>query len=275
MIFDTVRIVGSSNVDLPIKGLTPASNYILKQIDGLGPPDIDVLLQRSTFQSDTYANYQGSNPQSRQIVLRVKLNPNWSTGQTVESLRFALYKMISLPSMVPTIIRLRSAGVDVVETSCYISKFEIVPFSKDPEVQITFECVSPFLVNSAAVNPSLAGLSKSAPVFTHPGDAPTGFRIQLTLTAGLSSWKITKQSDTTRFILVTYAFLSGDIITIDTRPGSKEISRTRAGVVLNLIGNLSSDSNWLKLYNGTNTFTTSSQVFNWTIATFTPLWWGV
>lgn len=275
MIFDTVRFVGSSNVDLPIKNLDPASSYILKQIDGLGPPDINVLLERSVFQNDTYASYQGSNPQSRQIIARIKLNPNWAAGQTVESLRFTLYQLISLPSMAPTVIKLRSGGVDVVETSCYISKFEIVPFSKDPEVQITFECVSPFLVNSAAVNPSLAGLSKSAPVFTHPGDAPTGFRIQLTLTAGLASWKLTRQSDTTRFILVTYAFLSGDIITIDTRPGFKEISRTRAGVTLNLIGSLSSDSMWLKLYNGTNTYTTSSQVFNWTTATFTPLWWGV
>jgi hypothetical protein len=274
MYFNKISLIGRNTVDLPLaslSGLTASSPYILKAVDGLGPPEINLGLGQST---NGGGYYQGSLPQSREIVLTIGLNPNYAAAQSSSDLRASLYTLITPNSSTPLELRFYNVSTAVISTFGYIKSMETAIFSKDPAVQITIECPSPYLQAYLSLSATLASLSKSAPALTNPGTAPSGLVIGLTFTAAASSFMLTSLDNTQKF-LVTYSFLTNDVLNIDTRPGSKNVSVTRAGIVTPLLSALSVDSNWLLLYPGANTFNTNTQAFTWTAFNTVPLYWGV
>jgi hypothetical protein len=273
MMIDTVRLVGSTNVDLPIVNLDPSAKYILKSVDGLGPPDIDVSIQQTLYQGGIYQN---SRPQGRQIIVLIRLNPDYFSGESVESLRTKLYGMITPGYGVPSPrVDLLYQGVPIANAVAYISKFEINPFAKDPEVQITYECQNAYLQSSSLISVPISGLSKSAPIITNPGDAPTGFYMDLTLTASTSNFKISSTLDASQYIRFPGNWFSGDRFIIDTRSGLRNVSYVRGGVTSTLFGTIDSLSTWLQLFGGQNSFTMSTPNFNWNSILFTPNYWGI
>lgn len=146
MMFNKVRLVGYGSVLLPIQNLDPSSPYILKNIEGLGPPDIDTSIIQSLYQGGTYQN---SRPQGREVIVRIRLNPNYAIGQTVADLRTELYRQIIIdPTFYSRIELWNDVEVVAQVAKCYIKRFEIVPFNKETEVQITYSCVSPYLVRA-------------------------------------------------------------------------------------------------------------------------------
>jgi hypothetical protein len=275
MYFTKISLIGRNTVVLPlspVSGLAPTTPYILKSVDGLGPPDIALGMGQS-MNGGGY--YQGSLPQSREIVPTIELNPSYSNAQTVSDLRAALYTLITPNSSKPIEVRFTNITTDVVYTFGYIKSMEAAIFSKDPAVQLTIECPSPYLTASTNVSAVPASLSKTAPSLTLPaGTAPSGLLTTLTFTAAVSSFMLTSQDNTQKF-LVTYPFAIGDQLTIDTRPGSKNVSIVRSSIVIPLLGNLSADSNWLALYSGANVFNTNTQSFTWSSFLTTPLYWGI
>jgi hypothetical protein len=272
-----------SNVDLPIKNLDPTSKFILKAIDGLGPPDINVALQDSPYSNGIY---QGSHPILREIVARIKLNPDYATGETVESLRTTLYTVLTVANVsVPSwklsesrgvTISLMLNGTAVATVNGFPKKFEIVPFAKEPEVQITFACKAPYL-ESALIAENVASLSLSNPIINYDGTAPGGFHFELDFTAGRSDFRLQSAAplDTDAYMYFTYAFLTGDRLIVNTMNGERKISRVRSGVEIPIPGALSSDSTWLKLQPGANPFTTNTSNFTWYLFEHRQLYWGV
>lgn len=270
MIFDTIRLVGASNVDLPIRNIEQATaSYILKAADGLGPPDIDVLIKQSLYQGGVYQN---SRPQGREPVIRILLNP--IGAQTTESLRTILYGMISTTKYKPGKIQIRSAGVTVAETTCWVKRFEVGLFNPDVEVQITYDCLGPYLSAPADVSPATGAISKSAPVIPYSGTAPSGFKMEISLLGAPSSITLT-DTDTGEKMLITYAFAAGDVVLFDTRAGSRTVSVTRSGTTTSLLQYLSADSSWPQLEAGNNSFTMSTSNWNWVSLSYRPQYWGV
>lgn len=268
MYFTKIRLNGLTVVDLPIVDALPSDLYILKSADGLGPPEIDVSIANTLNAGGVY---QGRRPQSREIVLQVGLNPNYAAGQTASDLRTSLYGMLT-PGYVDNItIEIMNGSTVLVKTTGYVKKLEVVPFTKDPEVQIVIPCLQQYL--QAAANLFIAPASKSAPVINNVGTAPAGFHLEVIFTAGLSSWTLSDASG--KKMQVTYAFLTNDKLEIDTRPGFRGIWVTRGGVRTNIIYALSSDSVWYMLHGGDNVFSTSSQSFNWGDVYFLPQYWGI
>lgn len=271
--FDAVRFTLESYVlTLPIVGLdNVTSKYIVKSIDGLGPPDLDVGLKIAL---DNSGKFQNVRTQNREIVALIALNPAIGSGETVADIRQAVYGLISLDKT-PVTIDFMLAGAVQVTTSGWIKKFETNIFSADPQLQVTFGCLTAFLSAPALVNVTLGTLSKSNPSITNPGTAPSGFDMEFTLTAPISSFSITNQADPTQFMLITFAFLSGDKIIIDTRTGLRNVQYVRGGVTNSLLQYLSSDSTWLTLAGGVNNFFTNTGSFNWNVFKYWPLYWGV
>lgn len=257
-------------IDLPLVGLSQSSNFILKSVTGLEPPDIDVGVKTTL---DNAGIFQNVRPQNREIVMLIRLNPTWSLGQTVSDLRAQLYNMISIDGN-PTTIEIRYAGATILQTTGWVKKFEASIFAPDSEVQITFGCYIPFLVPPGVTNVSFTGLSKTAPVITNPGSAPSGFLMEITLT-GAQAGGFTLTDDRGNKLQITYAFLSGDKITINTIAGSMAVSVLRSGTTTNLVQYISSDSKWLQMHAGVNTFTTSFSTFNWTTLLYIPFYWGI
>jgi len=263
-------LVGDGTVNLPITGVLPSDKFILKSIEGLGPPEFLVNIGKTLLQGGIY---QGNHPQQRQLVIRVGLNPDYSVGETVEGLRETLYGMV-----VPTLDYLTFQIWDDTTLTAiakgWVSKFEAVPFSKDPEVQITVECQDAYFVAPEFLDLDLSGMSKSVLTIDNIGSTPTGFYLQITLTASLSSFSLIRSSPTDE-IFTTHAFLSGDTFEVDTRDGLRDVYSVRSGVKTSLLDVTVFDPGWLQLRRGINSFAMSSTSFNYSNCVYTPHYLGV
>lgn len=268
MYFTKIQLVGLSTVDLPIVGALPTDPYILASADGLGPPEVDVSIQNTLNAGGVY---QGRRPQNREIVLRVGLNPDFGIGQTAADLRTTLYGMLTPGYVDNIIINVMDGATILALTTGYVKKLEVVPFNIEPEVQITIACVQQYLQAPYPlyVEPPV----KSAPEIVNVGTAPAGFFMELTFTSNITNWALVHATGAK--MELTYAFLIGDILTIDTRPGSRKILLKRGLVTSNIIYALTPDSIWFLLHGGSNSFTTTSNAFNWGDVFYLPQYWGV
>lgn len=268
MYFTKLQLIGLSTVNLPIVDALPTDPYILTNAEGLGPPEVDVSIQ-NTLNAGGF--YQGRRPQSREIVLRVGLNPDFGIGQTAADLRTELYGLLTPGYLDNVTVRIMDVTTVLATTVGYIKKLEIVPFNAEPEVQITIACVEQYLQAPSFLY--VAPDSKSAPVIDNTGTAPAGFRMEITFTSNVTNWTLSHASGAK--MELTYSFLSGDILTIDTRPGYRGIWLKRGLSTTNIIYALSADSIWFMLHGGENTFATSSSAFNWGDVYYRPQYWGV
>jgi hypothetical protein len=268
MKFTKLRFNGLTVVDFPIIGAKPQDVYICKGVDGLGPPEIDLSIA-DTLNAGGF--YQGRRPQNKQIVALIGLNPNYSAGQVPSDLRSSLYGMLSPADGDSINVQLVDDEDIVAGILGYVSKMEIVPFSETPEVQITVNCTKPYF--SALDELFLTPESKALPSIENVGTAPAGFHMELQFTADLPGWTLTHTSG--RKMEFDYAFLTGDLLTIDTRPGFRGIWVTRVGVTSNIIYSLTADSIWFLLHGGVNSFASSSSAFDWGDVFYLPQFWGI
>lgn len=268
MYYTKVQLIGLSTVDLPIINVDTVDPYILTNAEGLGPPEVDVSIQ-NTLNAGGF--YQGRRPQSREVVLRVGLNPNFSVGQTAADLRTELYGLLTPGYLDNVTIRIMNEATVLATTVGYVKKLEIVPFNAEPEVQITIACIELYFQA-----PSLLYVSptvKSAPVIDNVGTAPAGFYMKIVFTSNVTNWTLSHVSGAK--MQLTYSFLTNDELVIDTRPGYRGVWLKRGLATTNIIYALSADSIWFMLHGGENTFATSSSAFNWGDVYYRPQYWGV
>jgi len=269
MKFHKMRLNGLTVVDLPVEGATPSDKYILKGVDGLGPPDLDVALA-DTLDGD--AVFQGRRAQGREIVALVGLNPDYGSSESASDLRANLYGMITPGYGEAITVQFMNMDDIVAETTGYVKRLEINPFSQDPEVQMTIPCTERHLVapNEIFLEPA----DKLQPAILNTGTAPAGFHMELLFTTSLASWVLSSQMGDAQMNII-YAFVAGDRLEIDTRPGHRGIWVTRSGVRKNIIWALSADSIWFMLHGGNNVFNASSNAYNWGDVWFQPRYWGI
>lgn len=85
------------------------------------------------------------------------------------------------------------------------------------------------------------------------GDLQCGMVIELYAAAAVEDPKIFNYITREYFGLI-YAMQAADLITIDTRPGKKSVTLTRAGVTTNIINFVEQGSTWLQLEPAGSTF---------------------
>lgn len=269
-------------VDLFKVGATPADLFILKGVDGLGPPEQDVSISNTVGQGGVYQNKRS---QLREIVCRIGLNPDYAAGTTPSDLRSYFYSMmtggVNGPSM-SVILMDDTGGVDTFEsarTMGYIKKCEVNPFSKDPEVQITIACESAYLYDSLPTHVDTSGLDKANPIFQNAGTAPTGMTWDITLTAYFDHapypFRIQNQNNSA-WMEINYDLLPDDRLQFSTVPGARYIQIQRPGEgVINLLSALTSNSTWLQLHALTNEFDLTSGFYDWNDLFYVPQYWGI
>lgn len=282
MTMDKLRLVGAQSVDFPILGADPSGPFVLKSVEGLGPPEINVRLARSVLEK---AIYQGKSPVLRQIIALVGLQPDWDVGQTPKDLRKQLYSLLT-----PRYGRMVQAQVfDNGEYHSFaqghISKLEPALFTKDPAVQITLDCdyaylLAPDSVEQQPVQRTVGGIRAFDVV--NEGDAPAGFKAGFTLMANVGTSLILKDEDPQgmRMQIDGINWVAGDRFVIDTRPGSRGVWRgPGGGNLVPVLNNMNAAvSEWLYLYGGNNTLTINTTAFDWDPAynfEHQPAYWGV
>ena len=268
MYFTKVRLSGLSAVDLRIIGALPSDPYILKSADGLGPTEVVVSI---TDTLNAGGVYQGRRPQGREIVLHISLNPDFKVGQTVSDLRTTLYGMLTPGPNESILVQIMNDRDVLMQTVGYVKKLEIVPFTSDPEVQLTIACPKQYFEAPTIlyVNPG----SQATPIIPNVGTAPTGFHIEFVITLGVRNFTFTDAQGNKMEVL--YDFVLGDRLIFDTRPGKRDISLIRSGSTINLLYAFTPESIWHMLYAGDNAFTTSTQVFTWGDVYYMPEYWGI
>lgn len=278
--FTKVRLIGLAQYDLPIIGAKLDDPYICKAIDGLGPSEVDVHVSNLAQQGGFF---QGRRPNNREIVIRIGLNPNYILGESPAALRQALYGLLTTDASRGDIdIQLLDGNTVVAVTSGWVKKFETVLFSKEPEVQITFTTVEPYL--SAPAELTLSPIDDTNFVINNLGSAPAGIKMNITLSAAMDyiqfthdgyEFSVGKIEDTANPGEYMWpGFLAGDVVDINTILGQRAVSYTRSSVVTNAIDLV--EGKWLELHGGLNTivvFPTANLVIN--NVKYTPKYWGV
>lgn len=267
MQFTKIRLSGRTNIDLQVFGLRPSNQWILKDADGIGPPEVNVFLSGG--------QYQGRKAVSRQIVLKVGLNPNHAIGQTAAAMRNTLYGLLTPGPTDSITVRFMNGPNVVVDAVGYIKNIEVVPFSKDPEVQITVDCLEPYLTAPGYVEQTITSGDEEFTI-ENEGSVTTGFYIEVTFNASVAAWTLySEQAGSGPRMRFDYAFLSGDKLKINTRSGQRYVKRTRSGTTIWLIKAMSSDSHWFELHPGENTFWTTFTGISEIEFHHTPQYWGV
>lgn len=279
-----LRLVGATNVDLPIIGADASGPFVFKGADGLGPPDIVVNIGTTTQEGGIYQNRKAQN---RQVIIRVGLQPEFDTGQTSEELRTTLYGLLT--PRFGQLIRMEvwddNAGVLIAQTEGHFSKFEPAIFAKETEVQLTLDTTSPYLNSPSLLFQIPAeGVTGAKTWFDveNIGSAPSGFMMAINLTSTFTG-PITINDNggpTGQLISVSRAWTAGDQFILDTRPGQRGVWRkpSGSGAVVSVLNDMDSlNSEWLQLYSGTNRLWINNINFDWVAPGFghTPAYWGV
>lgn len=278
-----IRFSGGMTLTLPIFGAQPTDPYIIKAADGLGPPKTDVFVRKSKSGKSHATNIVA---RDRQLVFRIGLNPDYSSGQRPADLRSDLYRLISGLAL-PVTVSLMNGSTEKAKTRGYVSAFETVQFSREPMVQITIDCDGPYFEHPEPVvlTQENGGLTPGGNkiIIDNPGDAPSAFLLNIRMTQNVVFWTMKNYANNEVLGFVASGlFQNNDIVSLDTNPGSRRLMRTRSGTSSSLLNRLSGlDFSWVTLTGGENELgpdtSGASMVgqFEWASLTYTPKYQGV
>jgi hypothetical protein len=272
IVFDAVRLIGLTEIDLPIFGVKATDPYQVAHIDGLGPPELDVVLAETHTPGGVFVDRRS---QGRQIVARVGLNPDYKIGQTVSDLRYYLYGLLS-PGVDPANQSIRvvflSQNEAVVETVGYVKRIEIVPFNKKPEVQITIDCLGPYLEKPDVTR--FIPPATSTWTIDNVGLAPTGVAFEIKFLTAVSTFSIAIQNGT--FMDFQSAFAVNDRLIVDTNQATRQVKLKREASFIRFLEMLTAESKWLTLHGGTHVVQTSNpSQFEWISFEYRSRHWGI
>jgi hypothetical protein len=208
------------------------------------------------------------------MVARIGLNPDYSTSvDPVGVLRANLYSLLN-PSLDSDFVTINL--IDTVNpakaTSAVVEKFEMNSSGEDPEVQITFLCPQPFFTSTAvALTPGIATIN-----VTYNGTGNIGFTAKIDIPSN-ATWVKLVNSATAKEMIFTDTWNASDDIFLDTRQGSRSVTRVRSGVTTNRFHTLGFNPSWLGLTKGVNNITVTASAGSPTIGQFgyQPVYWGV
>lgn len=267
MKYTKIRLAGPTNIDLPLKGLDPLGPFVLKSADGLGPTPVDVFIEDTMFAGGVFQN---ARPRNRDSTLTVGLQPSWDTGQTSEDLRTMLYSLMT--PWFGNFIKMQIMDGDTVlaEAEGRVRSLEPNLFSKDPEVVIDLGFITPYFWSPGIFGqyqqPALTR-DASYTYFTlnNPGTAPVGVVLNMVLPVAHNySLQLFPESLTYGYMTISHNFAAGDMVQIDTRDATRNVSVTpNGGSAVSIVDDLGASSPWLQLHPGDNPMKINDPNMTW------------
>lgn len=255
---------------------SPSDPYILRGADGLGPSQASLSIAYGELKYREAAN--------KEPVFLIGLNPDHSTDQTASDLRDELYGLISKARYYETFIQFYDGPDILCVAKAFVRNIEVVPFDKDPRVQVTFATTRPYFEALLPVNIG-ENIGTNLRSMTNEGTDVSGFAGKVQFPSAATSFKLTDLS-TNEIFQLNYSFLSGDILSFSTQEGNRYITITRntggqEPSVIPIPKAMTANSSWLTLKRGLNSFsyvtTNGNNLVNitWLENTYVPKYLGV
>lgn len=248
--------------NFPMGGNEADLSYKITNIDGLDPGSADVNI-------DAYADrpggsFVGAHQPERNIIIDMLLDPKYTEGQTVESLRAGIYA-VAAPGRGIELVFTKANGK---EYWCKGTVESITTpfFAEENTIRISIICEDPYFYK-----PTFNELEQNITAFnqdmiiSYGGDAPTGFQwvfsINQSSNMAILDWRLLgpprtwASRDEQRFYLNGGPFASGqtNYVSVNSTRGSKAVSFRKAGVTTNALVNVNSpNSTWPMLNPGPN-----------------------
>lgn len=230
------RVVFNDAVNQELTFTIGPSEYVIRDIQGLGPVKADVSEIEDV--SDRGSYYLSSRLGGRNIVMRIGFKPNYAANHTVTELRLALNKVFMPTNKVELDFYHEEYGI--VRVTGYVESCEPVIFAKDPEVTISILCQEPYFTSTDPMySYTLPGGTGTTFVINSDLDVPVGFIVDMDLTGnragGLS---VTKQSPRLgdQYLQINTDLLTGDKLRFNTIKGQREVVLTRSAAEQNALG---------------------------------------
>lgn len=238
------------------------TGLVIKQVEGLNPVKASVSVTNSANNSGGVFN--SSKKETRNIVFTFGIIGNGI--RTVEECRLLLYSTFAVGSLIK--IKILSDKRICIATG-YVESNEVSPYSKEEESVVSIICPDPGLYglydNTIIANRSSEDSSSTLiSTYEYKGDCETGGVITIGVNHELTGDFIKifgfKNSDYMTIngnrlnINGASGFNKGDVITINSKYGYKNVTLTRNKNKYNIIYAVDRPLSWYSTKRGTNRF---------------------
>lgn len=248
-VVEATNVLGST-LRLPL--LDTSKGYSIREIDGLGP--VAASLTSSSLAQVDGAQAQSARRDIRNITMKIGFVPDF-INTTVQSLRSVLYDYFMTKAFVD--LDFYVDDILTMVTKGQVETFDNPLFTNDPEADISIVCYDPDFYGPAPLTlSSSTRTDTNTSLITYTGNSEAGLIFTLNVNRALTDfWISLQRPDNMRQKMeVTGTFASGDVITIDTRPGLKAITLTRGGITSSILAGFDETGTWLSLMKGANQF---------------------
>jgi len=243
-----VRNAQGDLLTLPLDDIS--DGLVLADVSGLDP--VKATIVTSSFAQQDGTQYHSSRREDRNILLQFDLEPDYVT-QTVRDLRNRLYKYF-MPKSEVTLRFIMADGLQV-DISGRVEDCSAPLFTKEPKMNVSIICFDPDFVDLTPVE--IEGLTTDLTTETtvsYIGNVETGIEFVLNVDRTLSDFTIYYRppGGTLRSLEFASSLIAGDVVTINTVPGSKSATLNRSGTISSALNNVSPQSSWIELFEGDN-----------------------
>jgi hypothetical protein len=227
------------------------SGYIVAGIDGLDP--VKATLVSSSFAAVDGAQYQNARRETRNIIIKLELDPDPAAGDTVRSLRKKLYGFF-MPKKHVSMRFIEDDGFSV-DIDGRVESCESPLFAQVPTVVISIVCFDPDFVDPTLK--TVSGMLTSdvdSTLVNYEGSVENGFVVTININRTVTEFTIYLQPPNDQIQQMNFAapLVAGDVLTISTVYGNKGATLNTAGVVNSILYGISPESKWFELQPGVN-----------------------
>ena len=243
------RNIRGALLTLPVDDIS--QGVVLEDIDGLHP--VKATIVSSSFANMDAEQYHSSRRTTRDVKLTLGLEPDYEIN-TVSDLRKGLYGYFMPKS--PVNLKFTDSDGTIAHIDGYVESCEAPLWTEEPKMEVVVRCLDSDFVDmdETVVNGSTVSTVTNTPL-VYDGSVETGFEFVMNVNRTLTSFSIylTGSDGVDGFIDFAYnSLVAGDVLTISTVPGAKEVTLLHAGAESSILYAVSPQSNWLELKPGLN-----------------------
>lgn len=235
-----------------------SGGYVVKSIDGLGPVKAE-LVSTKTAPVDG-GILQATRRDTRNIVMRLGITPTFAVN-TATRLREYLYRFL-LPKYTVQLLFYDDDVLTYIATGT-VETFDTNIFGSDPEVSVSLICFDPdFYAPFPNILEGETVTTMDEEAMEYFGMANAGIILVSNITEEVPgiTLHLTRPDNVIHTMNVEVDLFDGDVVTINSIPGSKSVTLNRSGIESSLLYTVEAVPSWAEFSTGINTYRLNSTV---------------